>query len=375
VSGPAVIDLFAGAGGLSAGALAAGGDVRLLIDHDADSCSTARMNHPDQVRVVEADVANLTGAELRQLAGLGATDPLVVVGGPPCQPFSKAAYWLEPGDEAKYRRQRASGLFPNKPATLSVARSDSRRTLVQEYWRLLRESDAGGFVFENVPSILHPRNRPVVEALMEASREAGYEVTLVRGIATDFGVAQRRERVFVLASRFGAPIAPEPTHSSAPGSALLKTPAARDALVGLNSREEPGEIVSGRWAEHLKEIPPGWNYKWHTKWAGHKNPTWVTETRFWNFLLKLDPDKASWTLPANPGPWVGPFHWEGRRLRTVEYAALQGFPEGYVFAGDRRSRIRQIGNAVPAPMGAAMVGAVLDSVAEGLSLANVTRTA
>jgi DNA (cytosine-5)-methyltransferase 1 len=97
----------------------------------------------------------------------------------------------------------------------------------------------------------------------------------------------------------------------------------------------------------LAEVPPGWNYKWHTAWAGHPRPSFVTETRFWNFLLKLSPELPSWTINASPGPWTGPFHWSTRRLRTPELGALQTFPRGYKFAGPRRERVRQIGNAVP----------------------------
>lgn len=357
---PAIVDLFAGAGGLSAGAAAAGADVRLLVDFDADSCETARLNHSSGSEVLHADVANLSGKELRARAGLGSHDPLIVIGGPPCQPFSKAAYWLEPGAEAQYRRDRASGLFPVRPEPLSAARADNRRSLVQEYWRLLREADVDGFVFENVPSILHPRNRPVIDALVDSAERVGYQVTVVKGNAMDYGVAQKRERVFVLASRLGKPKPPTATHSPA-GQGAPATPSVGQVLASVKSSPEKEEVVTGRWAAHLREVPPGWNYKWHTSWAGHKNPTWETETRFWNFLLKLDPDLPSWTLPANPGPWVGPFHWESRRLRTAEYAAIQGFPSGWRFAGDRRSRIRQIGNAVPAPMGAAMVRSVLES--------------
>lgn len=367
LASPAIIDLFAGAGGLSVGALASGGDVRLLVDYDADSCETARLNHPQHVAVLQADVAELTGEQLRQRARVTEREPLIIIGGPPCQPFSKAAYWLEPGAEAQYRRDRSSGLFPTRPEPLSEARSDNRRSLVEEFWRLLREANADAFVFENVPSILHPRNRPVAEALIQSAEEVGYQVTMVRGLATSFGVAQKRERVFVLASRHSQPLAPTLTHSVEPVDGLLKTPTSGEVLAGLAARKEPEEMVTGRWAEHLRQIPPGWNYKWHTAWAGHANPTWVTETRFWNFLLKLDPEKPSWTLPASPGPWVGPFHWDSRRLRTAEYAALQGFPLEYRFVGDRRSRIRQIGNAVPAPMAAAMVGSVLATIPRTLS--------
>jgi DNA (cytosine-5)-methyltransferase 1 len=125
---------------------------------------------------------------------------------------------------------------------------------------------------------------------------------------------------------------------------------------------EPEEIVSGRWADKLAEIPPGWNYKWHSAWAGHPRPAFVAEQRFWNFLLVLNPERPSWTIPANPGPWIGPFHWEHRRLRTPELAAIQGFPKQYRFAGTRRERVRQIGNAVPPPLAAQMIQSVISSL-------------
>jgi DNA (cytosine-5)-methyltransferase 1 len=215
-------------------------------------------------------------------------------------------------------------------------------------------------VFENVPSILHPRNKHVFEELRSSARRAGYETTAVVAKATDYGVAQGRQRVFLLGSRDGAPIAPEITH----GEGLLPFVGAGEVLAPFEGNEffEPEEVISGRWAEHLREVKPGMNYKWHTAWAGHPNPTFETETRYWNFLLKLDPALPSWTLPASPGPWTGPFHWANRRLRTPEMAALQAFPIGYSFAGPRRERVRQIGNAVPVTMGAAMIGSVLAAV-------------
>ena len=123
------------------------------------------------------------------------------------------------------------------------------------------------------------------------------------------------------------------------------------ALRGITpyAEVEPEEVVTGRYADHLRDIPAGWNYKFHTEWAGHDAPTFVTETRSWNFLLRLSPDLPAWTIAANPGPWVGPFHRESRRLRTPELAALQTFPQGYEFSmaidGKRILTDRQRGSA------------------------------
>ena len=356
VVGAPVIDLFAGAGGLSLAVSKAGGDVRLMVDNDAVACNTLRANGRWHTgHVLEADVAKLSGRDLRVLAGLDRSDPLIVVGGAPCQPFSKAAYWTDPGHDAAYRRQRTRGVTDaQKPGPITIPRPDDRRSLVSEFLRLTMESRADAFLFENVPSITHPRNRRLLDEFIEGAADTGYKVRWFKLKAVEHGVPQLRERVFVLGSRRTHVDAPSPTHS-APGtvSRLREPVTAGSALRGLDAPTyfEPEELVSGRWADHLFEVPPGWNYKHHTAWAGHPSPTFETETRFWNFLLKLSPDLPSWTLAAAPGPWTGPFHWSNRRLRTVELAALQTFPRSYVFTGSRRERVRQIGNAVPVRLG------------------------
>ena len=70
----------------------------------------------------------------------------------------------------------------------------------------------------------------------------------------------------------------------------------------------------------------------------------------------------SWTIAAQPGPWVGPFHWTNRRLRVPEISALQTFPEDYIFIGSRRSIQRQIGNAVPSLLAKEMVNFLIKQV-------------
>lgn len=361
-----VVDLFAGAGGLSVGAFQAGARVGASVEMDPAACQTLRANEKFHGRVLEGDVCQLSGGELRAAAKCGKKQPFVVVGGPPCQPFSKAAYWTEAGDEAAYRRLRAQGIEAEKPKAPSDPREDERRDLVYQFWRLVAESEADGFVFENVPSIKHPRNRVVYDQLVASARAAGYHLTELTVNAVEYGVAQARERVIVMGSMAAAPRPPAATHATNGSTGLFLKPAvtAGEALDGLDSPDyfEPEEIVSGRWAEHLRTVPPGWNYKAHTAWAGHPNPTFVTETRFWNFLLKLSPERPSWTLAASPGPWVGPFHWNTRRLRTPEMAALQGFPRGYKIAGSRRERVRQMGNAVPVPVAKLIVSSVLETL-------------
>jgi len=257
------------------------------------------------------------------------------------------------------------GISAERPAPPTEVKDDRRRDLVDEFVRLVLESKADGFVFENVPSLKHPRNRPIYQRLVNRFREAGYLVSEMVARAVGFGVAQKRERIVVMGAKRKLPVIPSETHGvpGEEGRGLLPTMSAGVALEGWDHRRyfEPEEIISGRWANHLREVPPGWNYKALTEWAGHPNPTFVAETRFWNFLLKLSPELPSWTIAASPGPWTGPFHWSDRRLRTPELAALQGFPRGYKIEGSRRERVRQMGNAVAVPVAQAVVRSVLEA--------------
>lgn len=364
-----VIGLFSGAGGLELGAAAAGADVRLSVDNEPLACQTLRLNREHHLgEVLEADVSQLDGSALRKAAGLREGEGCIVVGGPPCQPFSKSSYWTDPGADSRFRQARAKGIAMPRPAPITEAKPDERRTLVQEYLRLILEVDAQGFLFENVVSITHPRNKAVLDSFIEAAQAASYETVLLRVNAAEYGVPQARHRIVVLGVKHGKPMLPVPTHRDGGGKSLFALPlvSAGVALEPFADDRyfEPEEVVQGRYAKELCEIPPGQNYKALSAWAGHPNPVFVAETRFWTFLLKLSPSLPSWTIQANPGPWVGPFHWDSRRLRTVELAALQTFPSEYFFAGRRRDRVRQIGNAVPPLLAQRMMEALLTSLGE-----------
>src|SRR5262249_29681965 len=92
--------------------------------------------------------------------------------------------------------------------------------------------------------------------------------------------------------------------------------------------------------------PEGENYQWHTNRKGGL-PLFGWRRRFWSFLLKLAKNMPSWTIQAQPGPAIGPFHWNNRRLSVPELAALQTFPLGYRFVGSPVSTQKQLGTAVP----------------------------
>src|SRR6185312_13692762 len=122
---------------------------------------------------------------------------------------------------------------------------------------------------------------------------------------------------------------------------------AGEALEGMTDEENPPEaeeVVEGTYAFELREIPPGENYLWWTAKRGHPEPRFKWRSRYWSFLLKLHPDRPSPTIQGQPGPWVGPFHWDNRRLRAAELKRLMTFPDDYVLVGGRRDRQLQLGN-------------------------------
>lgn len=359
-----VIDLFAGAGGLSLGMEQLGCQTALCVDYDAHSIETLKRNKSDATQVLMEDLSKFDVCSLRELANIG-REEFILVGGPPCQPFSKNSYWTEEGHDSKYRRARASGKVGKAPTPLSAPRQDDRRFLIDTFSDAVRESKPEAFVFENVASILHPRNKKTFDEFVEKLRSYGYSLAIQKSLAISYGIPQKRERVFVLGLRGREmPKFSPPSHKikETDASHLLPVPAVSDVLKDVRFEEEKGIKVEGKWADALKQIPPGMNYKALSAWAGHPKPLFEAETRFWNFLLKLSPELPSWTIASQPGPWTGPFHWENRRLTTNEMAAIQGFPKGYEFCGPRRERVRQIGNAVPPKFVASIAKDLMETI-------------
>ena len=156
---------------------------------------------------------------------------------------------------------------------------------------------------------------------------------------------------------------PDPTHRAAdsngpglfPDQQRLVT--AWDAIGGLEPSADEHLEPKGRWADLLPSVPEGENYLWHTNRKGGMR-LFGWRTHYWSFLLKLAKNRPSWTLQAQPGPAIGPFHWNNRRLSTEEMARIQTFPHGLAFIGSRLSLQRQIGNAVPSLLAEVLARAI-----------------
>lgn len=336
------VSLFSGCGGLDIGAQLAGVQVAMSLDFEEDCIKTLKNNKSfNDTNIILEDIRNVSVDTYKGILHKYKYSKFIVIGGPPCQPFSKAGYWIGNNERKKDK---------------------DPRNMVGEFLRVIGELRPDGFLFENVESISHPTNKHVLSGIIEAITTMGYYYKLIKANALDYGVPQKRKRIFIIASRvpFKTKV-PVMTHCSpelVDYTGLKPYESVRKFISQYDKPDffEPEEVTDeGTYGDVLKEVPPGKNYLALTAKRGHPNPRFIAGKRFWSFLLKLHPDLPSWTIQAQPGPWVGPFHWTSRRLRVPEIAAIQTFPDTYRFIGNRRSIQRQIGNAVPPLLGKAMV--------------------
>jgi len=334
---PKVISLFSGAGGLDYGFEAAGFDTAVALEMDRDCCHTLRTNR--DWPVIERDITAVGSDEILEAGKLKAGQAAVLIGGPPCQPFSKAGYWSR-GDALRLDDPRAS--------TLSA------------YLRVLEDTRPHAFVLENVEGLAYRGKdeglRLLIDAIASINRRTRSRYRPVVHVlnAADFGVPQLRKRVFVVGVRDGSDFeAPRPTHAEP--CAERPTPlqphrTAWDAISDVTPGDDEDLAMRGRWADLLPSIPEGHNYLWHTDRMGGL-PLFGWRRRYWSFLLKLAKNQPSWTIQAQPGPAIGPFHWTSRRLSMRELCRLQTFPDDVIVTGSRVAIQRQIGNAVPSLLG------------------------
>jgi DNA (cytosine-5)-methyltransferase 1 len=222
-----VISLFAGAGGLDIGFENAGFEIAVAIESDPSCCNTLRKNNP-KLKVIERCIEDVPSSEIMEVAGLKPLEAALVIGGPPCQPFSLAG--------------NREGL------------NDPRGKLLLEFIRIIRETLPKGFVLENVKGLLNWDHGHAKEMLLrELEKPICYEgETYQYKVAYDllnavsYGVPQMRERVFFVGNRVGLDFTfPEPTHfpSEDTNKGVKKYRTVRDAIGHLPPPEKPSETA------------------------------------------------------------------------------------------------------------------------------------
>jgi DNA (cytosine-5)-methyltransferase 1 len=327
-----LLSLFTGVGGLDYGFEAAGFETRVALEFDHQCCESLRASRAWPV--IEADLLETPTKHILTMAGLRAGAVDILVGGPPCQPFSKSGWWKS-GD--------------------SLRLDDPRARTLAGYLRVLEEARPKAFLLENVEGLAFGGKDEGLRLLLDAVKRINntaktkYRPVVITLNAADYGVPQTRTRVFVIASRDGRVFEkPVPTHQDGAEGSEGRAPwmTAWDAIGGAPEPRDPSLALTGKWADLLPSVPEGMNYLWHTDRMGGE-PLFGWRRRYWNFLLKLAKDRPAWTIQAQPGPSTGPFHWSNRRLSGNELARLQTFPSDAVITGNRADVQRQIGNAVP----------------------------
>jgi DNA (cytosine-5)-methyltransferase 1 len=352
-SRPFVVDLFAGAGGLSLGFQQAGFEVRAAVEYDPIHCATHEFNFPDCTTICRS-VTDIDGDYIRTQAGIGKADIAAVIGGAPCQGFSLIGH---------------------------RALDDPRNELVSHFVRLVGELRPRYFVFENVKGLTIGHHKRFLHELIDEFERIDYSVLKPYRVlnALWFGVPQDRQRLFIMGAREAQmlPSYPPPTHQ--PDRAihdirkLPLTPTVWDAIGDLPEVEEYDELSESDWVEAKFGRPS--EYAKTLSMANGKGTLILTSSlrtvhtpksqkRFEKTphgcveeisrFLKLDPAGYCNTLRAGTASDRGaftsprPIHPHTPRCITVREAArLHSYPDWFRFHMTKWHGFRQIGNSVP----------------------------
>ena len=348
------IDLFAGAGGMSTGAVSAGVDVVAAIEIEPNAASTYASNHP-LTQIINDDVRKLRSAQISALSP--SEGQLILFGGPPCQGFS-------------YSNPRHRNKF-NPTNWLFLAFLRYIDVLAPEW-----------VVFENVPGLRDTAHGYFLRSVKAALSQREYLV--IDGVmnAVEHGVPQNRSRYFVIANRIKCQLnmpRPHPTSHTTVRDAIQDLPAmsngnARSTLaygavkpsayaktLRKNANLCYNNLVTKNSAtilERYKHIPPGGNWQDIPErlMANYSNRA-RCHTGIYH---RLQWDKPSIVIGNYRKNML--IHPDGHRgLSVREAARLQSFPDSYRFHGSIGFQQQQVANAVPPLLAARVFDAIIQS--------------
>lgn len=325
---PRVLDLFCGAGGLSEGFKQAGYQIILGIDNIETFVKTFKKNHRRAVAICE-DIRKISVDEIKENIKNESVD--VVAGGPPCQGFSMAG-----------RRDP----------------KDPRNSLFAEFVRIVDGISPKFFVMENVKGILSmttTRGEPVIDIIKKEFKRIGYEVDCRILLAADYGVPQKRHRVFFIGTNTSRNITfPAATHSK--DSQLLmfeekikKWVPVKKVLLSKNEVDKiffhSQRMIDGFKKREEKNKALGNGFGWQI--LNPNKPSYTISARYWkdgaDALVKYSEKKI-------------------RMLTPLECARIQSFSDNFKFMGSKREIYIQIGNAVPPLMAKAVAKEIRKSL-------------
>lgn len=349
------VDVFCGVGGMSLGFVQAGFKIVAAVDVSQTNVSQHKQNFPDSTTIC-ADVRKVTGVSIRSQARLGKQAIDVVFGGPPCQGFSVGG------------KQRVG---------------DARNKLLLEFARLVVELKPRYFVMENVAGLLAKRYAPLLAQFKQVLSEGGYSIVepILRLNAAQFGVPQRRKRVFVLGYRRSElpPSYPRPKDKRVTvGAAIADLKVAVAKAEGGSYRGQLGTastyaLALRRRGRKVSATPlTGFAVTKHSdevvaRFNGVKPGGVDSISRF----IRLARNGVAPTLRAGTGAENGrfmaprPIHYDEPRCITVREAArLHSFPDWFTFHETKWNGFMQVGNSVPPRLARAVAGEIKRSLLE-----------
>ena len=308
-----LISLFSGAGGLDLGFKKAGFNIVWANEYDKNVWETHKLNFPD-TELSKESIVEINEKKLPDCVGM--------IGGPPCQSFSEAGA---------------------KRGT-----KDARGQLFWDYIRILKEKKPKFFVAENVSGLLSKKHKPDLDAFLKEFNETGYEVSTNLYKASDYGVAQDRERLIFIGYRKDL--------GKKPGviEKIDKKITLKDIIANMPN---PVGVKSGQAAKSLN-IPN------HEYMLGTFSSMFMSRNRVRTW------EESSFTIlatarqtPLHPQApkmvWTEKDKFEFkkgkeklyRRLSVRECARIQSFPEDFIFKYDKiENGYKMVGNAVPVQM-------------------------
>ncbi len=347
-----LVSLFSGGGGMDLGFEKVGFKSLLCSDIEKNACKTLEINKIGD-QILHKPIEEITNEELKNNVSVPNLD--AIIGGPPCPAFSKSRF---------YRKEMTHGT------------SDSSFSTVIDFFRVVKTLKPKFFVFENVQTFAAKRQNGALEYVIEQSKNIGYDPNWRILNTLDYGVPQKRERFILVGHlpeyKFNFP---SPTHFSPNNNDMFykllpKWRTAGDAINDLDTKSNgpdlPGHFAGGKHHNLLCQVPPGENYLFFTEKRGYPNPLFKWRSRYWSFLLKLSPDKPSWTIQARRSNNMGPFHWRNRILTIPEVKRLQTFPDNFTFSGTIEQQWKQIGNAVPPMLAECIAREIIKSIQKGI---------
>lgn len=367
LDGPIGVDLFSGAGGLSLGLENAGIRVILAVDHDRHSLATHRANFPGLA--LDVDLSDTAGIE-QVTALLEGLDVDVLAGGPPCQPFSLAG-------QPKLRSLVEQGVRPDE---------DERRGLWSAMLEIAARIRPKAVLMENVPGMALGDESEIVRTMAARLEDIGYFVDYRIVNASDYGVPQKRQRLIFVALRNGDGFVwPAETVDKVTVDDAIGDLPVLGAVLG-----ERCQVYGGAESDFQRAARVGMGADDSSKvWDHITRPVRDDDREAFGLMTpdtdygalperlrryrsdifcdkykKLDGGGLSRTITAHlakDGYWyIHPT--ENRTLSVREAARIQTFPDWFRFEGTRSHAFRQIGNAAPPALMAAVGNALVTAL-------------